>query len=59
MFWVGLAWPPPGAVLQARPPPGAVSNHAVDGGFEPDPLAPEASQHSDIPPTWVVRGAGL
>ena len=43
-------WPPPGAVLQARPPPKAVSNHAVDGGFEPEPSAPEASQHSAIPP---------
>ena len=50
-YWVGPVWPLPGAVLQARPPPGAVSNHAVDGGFEPEPSAPEASQHSAIPPT--------
>ena len=52
-FRIGLVWPLPGAVLQARPPPGAVSNHEVDRGFEPEPLAPEASQHSAIPPTWI------
>ena len=54
-FWVGpVNDPHMGPILQARPPHGAVSNHAVDGGFEPEPSAPEASQHSAIPPTWVA-----
>ena len=35
-FWVGpVNGPHLGPILQAQPPPGAVSNHAVDGGFEP------------------------
>ena len=43
-----------GPVLQARPPPGATSNHMTDLSFEPKLSAPEASQHTAMPPTWVV-----
>ena len=44
-----------GSILPARSPPGAVPSHMTDGGFQLKPLAPVASQHTAVPPTWLVQ----
>ena len=30
-------------------------DHVTDGGFEPNPLAPAASERSAVPLTWVTQ----